>query len=64
MKTIEGSETSAFKPQTPGKYAKENILRKEHGERLKLRNALHLYTAQVTKLIKAFNLTIMILSFF
>ena len=23
---IEGSETSAFKPQTPGKYPKENIL--------------------------------------
>ena len=27
MELIEGSETSAFKPQTPGKYPKENILR-------------------------------------
>ena len=26
MEPIEGSETSAFKPQTPGKYPKENIL--------------------------------------
>ena len=28
MEPIEGSETSAFKPQTPGKYPKENILHK------------------------------------
>ena len=35
MEPIEGSETSAFKPQTPGKYPKENILHKEHGESLK-----------------------------
>ena len=26
IEPIEGSETSAFKPQTPGKYPKENIL--------------------------------------
>ena len=26
MEPIKGSETSAFKPQTPGKYPKENIL--------------------------------------
>jgi len=26
MEPIEGSETSAFKPQMPGKYPKENIL--------------------------------------
>ena len=26
MEPIEGSETSAFKPQTSGKYPKENIL--------------------------------------
>jgi hypothetical protein len=26
MEPIEGSGTSAFKPQTPGKYPKENIL--------------------------------------
>jgi hypothetical protein len=26
MDPIEDSETSAFKPQTPGKYPKENIL--------------------------------------
>jgi len=28
MEPIEGSETSAFKTQTPGKYPKENILHK------------------------------------
>ena len=37
MEPIEGSEASAFKPQTPGKYPKENILHKEHGESLKSR---------------------------
>jgi len=26
MEQMEGSETSAFKPQTPGKYPKENVL--------------------------------------
>jgi hypothetical protein len=44
MELIEGSETSAFKPQTPGKYQKENILHKEHGESLKLRNFLFVPT--------------------
>ena len=29
MEPIECSETSAFKPQTPGKYPKENILQPE-----------------------------------
>ena len=38
MEPIEGSETSAFRTQTPGNYAKENILHKEHGENLKSRN--------------------------
>jgi hypothetical protein len=38
MEPIEGSETSAFKPQTPGKYPKENILHNEHGESLKSRH--------------------------
>jgi hypothetical protein len=38
MEPIESSETSAFKTQTPGKYPKENILHKEHGESLKSRN--------------------------
>jgi hypothetical protein len=28
MEPIEGSETSVFKTQTPGKYPKENILHK------------------------------------
>jgi hypothetical protein len=37
MEPIEGSETSAFKPQTPGKNPKENTLHKEHGESLKPR---------------------------
>jgi hypothetical protein len=29
MEPIEGSETSGFKTQTPGKYPKENILQAE-----------------------------------
>jgi len=41
MDPIEGSETSAFKPQTPGKYPKVNILHKEHCESLKSRQ--HIY---------------------
>ena len=36
--TIEVSETSALKPQTPGKYPKENILHKEHAESFKSRH--------------------------
>jgi len=38
MEPIEGSETSAFRTQTPGNYPKENIRHKEHGESLKSRN--------------------------
>ena len=45
MEPIEGSETSAFKPQTPGKYPKENILHKEHGESLKSRHILNVFRA-------------------
>ena len=41
MEPIEGSETSAFKPQMPGKYPKENILHKEHGESLKSRQLIY-----------------------
>jgi len=37
MEPIEGSETSAFKPQTPGKYPKEDIPLNEHVESLKSR---------------------------
>ena len=40
MEPIEGSETSAFRTQTPGNYPKENILHIEHGENLKSRNRL------------------------
>jgi len=43
MEPIEGSETSAFKPQTPGNYSKENILHKEHGESLKSRQYISIY---------------------
>jgi hypothetical protein len=43
MEPIEGSETSAFKPQTPGKYPKENIIHKEHGESSKSRHIIPLY---------------------
>jgi len=47
MELIEGSETSAFKTQTPGKYPKENILHKEHGESLKSRNTFFIqFTVQ------------------
>ena len=45
MEPIEGSETSAFKPQTPGKYPKENILHKEHGESLKSRQQVRILYA-------------------
>ena len=31
MEPIAGSETSAFKPLTPGKYPKENIQHDTHG---------------------------------
>jgi hypothetical protein len=30
MEPIEGSETSAFTPQTPGKYPKENTLQEAY----------------------------------
>jgi len=45
MEQIEGSETSAFKTQTPGNYPKENILHKEQGESLKSRMIIHVYTS-------------------
>ena len=38
MELIVGSETSAFRIQTPWKYPKENILHKKHGESLKSRD--------------------------
>ena len=47
MEPMEGSETSAFKPQTPGKYPKENILHKEHGESLKSRYVLIVIVADI-----------------
>jgi hypothetical protein len=37
MEPIEGSETSAIRTKTPGNYPKENILRIEDSEGLKLR---------------------------
>ena len=40
METIESSETSAIKTQTPGNYPKENITQIEHGESLKSRITL------------------------
>ena len=37
MEPIEGSETSAFKPQTPGKYPKENTIQnKINGKKCRL----------------------------
>ena len=50
MEPIEGSETSAFKTQTPGKYPKENIIYKEHGENLKSRNSMCFVTSEITKM--------------
>jgi hypothetical protein len=41
MEPIEGSEMLAFKPQTPGKYPKENILHKEQSESLKSRLSVY-----------------------
>jgi hypothetical protein len=38
MEQTECSETSAYKIQTPGNYAEENIQHTEHGESLKSRN--------------------------
>jgi len=37
MEQIEGSETSAYKIQTPGNYPEDNIQHTEHGESLKSR---------------------------
>ena len=37
MELIEGSETSAYNNQTPGKYSKEYIQDSKHGESLKSR---------------------------
>jgi hypothetical protein len=48
-----GITVSAFKPQTPGKYPKENILHKEHSESLKSRH-LHLYAHRLS--VTFFNL--------
>jgi len=42
MEPIEGSETSAFRTQTPGNYPKENILHKEHGEHCKPVTKFHI----------------------
>jgi hypothetical protein len=36
-RTDRGSETSAYKIQTPGSYPEESIQHSEHGESLKLR---------------------------
>jgi len=35
MELIEGSETSAYNNQTPGKHPKEYIIDSKHGESLK-----------------------------
>ena len=37
MEPIEGSETSAYNYQTPGKHPKEYIIDSKHGESLKSR---------------------------
>ena len=37
MEPIEGSETSAYNNQTPGKHPKEYIIDSKHGESLKSR---------------------------
>ena len=47
---IEGSETSAFRTQTPGNYPKENILHKERGESLKSRNLILFIRHSVSEL--------------
>ena len=37
MESIEGSETSAYNNQTPGKHPKQYIIDSKHGESLKSR---------------------------
>jgi len=54
MELKEGSETSAFKTQTPGKCPKENILHKEHGESLKL----WMFEVSPNKIFKQFCATV------
>jgi hypothetical protein len=43
MEPTEGSETPAFRTQTPGNYPKENTLHNEHGESLKSRKYFLFY---------------------
>jgi len=40
MESIEVSETSDFRTQTPGNYPRENILHNEQGESLKSKYTL------------------------
>jgi hypothetical protein len=44
-------ETSAFKPQTPGKFPEEYKLHSEHGESLKTTKR-HLYGEETTRNIR------------
>ena len=41
MEPIEGSETSAYNNQTPGKHPKEYIIDSKHGESLKSSYTVH-----------------------
>jgi hypothetical protein len=43
LEQTEGSETLAFKFQTPGKNPKENIRHLKHGESLKSRNIILIF---------------------
>ena len=51
MELIEGSETSANKNRTPGKYPKKYIQYSKHGESLKSR-ILHLYREDIAMHIR------------
>ena len=46
-------ETSAFKPQTQGKFPEEYKLHSEHGESLKT-TVRHLYGEETTRNIRSF----------
>jgi hypothetical protein len=51
MEQTERSETLAFKIQTPGNHPEENIQHSEHGESLKSRKIIVVYS------VNQFNLT-------
>ena len=50
MEQAEGSETSAYKIQTPGNYPEENTQHTEHGESFKSRILIGIFTTKIVEL--------------